>query len=204
MGKRYTVFLYIGGKLAPILYLDYDGVLHPADVRVTEAEPLQPRVYSGGKPTNHPLFEHVARLERILEPFPDVRISLSTSWVRTLGYEHAVQQLTPTLRARVVGTIWRGGLLQFPPRTRHDAITTDVEERGVQRWLALDDDVDGWPEERRHLVIAPDNSSQGLSQLGIAEELAEALALLCSGQPLEPRHSTRGHSPSTVERLSSS
>ena len=185
----------------PILYLDYDGVLHPADVRVTASEPQQPRVYSGGQPTDHALFEHVALLERILAPFPDVRISLATSWVRTLGFEFAVQQLTPSLRARVVGTIWRGALLRFPPRTRHDAITTDVEERNVQRWLALDDDVDGWPEERRHLVIAPNNAWEGLSQPRLADELSDALALLCSGQPLESRRPKSALIPSTVERL---
>lgn len=187
--------------MASILYLDYDGVLHPADVRVTKVEPAQPRVYNGGQPTDHPLFEHAPLLERILQPFPDVRISLSTSWVRMLGYEMAVQQLPPGLRARVVGTIWRGALLQFPPRTRHDAIATDAEERRVPRWLALDDDLDGWPAERRHLVVAPTDTWAGLAQPGTAEELSQALDLLCSGMALESRLPEQPRSPSTVERL---
>ena len=46
-------------------------------------------------------------------------------------------------------------MLQFPPPRRHDAITTHAEERRVERWLALYDDVEGWPTDRRHLVIAP-------------------------------------------------
>jgi hypothetical protein len=187
--------------LKPILYLDYDGVLHPADVRVTKVEPAQPRVYVGGQPTDHPLFEHATLLERILEPFPNVRISLSTSWVRMLGYEVAVQQLPPGLRARVAGTIWQGFLLQFPPHTRHDAITTDVEERGVGRWLALDDDVEGWPAERRHLVVAPTNNWHGLGGPGVAEELAAALDLLCTGGALESRLPPESSVPSTVDRL---
>lgn len=187
--------------MAPILYLDYDGVLHPADVRVTREEPTRPRVYDGNRPTDHPLFEHAALLERILQPYPDVRISLCTSWVRMLGYEFAVQQLPPRLQARVVGTIWQGFLLQFPPRTRHDAIATDVDERGVQRWLALDDDTDGWPDEQRYRLIAPNSSWQGLSQPGRAEELSAALTLLCSGGALESRLSPEVHFPSTVERL---
>jgi len=187
--------------MTPLLYLDYDGVLHPADVRVTKDEPMQPRVYSGGQPTDHQLFEHAALLERILQPFPDVRISLATSWVRTLGYEFAKQQLPPALRAHVVGTIWQGFLLNYPPRTRHDAIAIDAEERGVERWLALDDDVDGWPEARRHLVVAPTNTWQGLAQPGVADELAHALDLLCSGGTLESRLPLEPHIPSTVERL---
>jgi len=116
--------------MAPILYLDYDGVLHPADVRVAKAEPLQPRIYQKGQPTDQPLFEHALLLAQILDTYPHVRISLATSWVRTLGYEFAVQQLPPLLRARVVGTIWQGWMLKFPPLRRHDAITTDAESVG--------------------------------------------------------------------------
>jgi hypothetical protein len=185
----------------PILYLDFDGVLHPADVRVTKSEPTRPRVYDRGRPTDHPLLEHAPLLEDILRPFPALRISLSTSWVRALGFEFTVQQLPPALRARVVGTIWHGFLLKFPPITRHDAITTDVEERGVQRWLALDDDVADWPAERRHLVVAPTNAWFGLAQPGVAEELAEALDLLCRGIALESRMPQQPEWPSTIDRL---
>lgn len=173
--------------MLPILYLDYDGVLHPPDVRVTETEPLRPQIYQKGQPTDHPLFEHASLLAHVLEAFPDVRISLATSWVRVLGYEFSVQQLPPALRARVVGTIWQGWMLKFPPLRRHDAITTDAEERGVGRWLALDDDVEGWPANRRHLVVAPKNPWQGLAQPGLADELSAALKLLCTGQRLEAR-----------------
>lgn len=184
----------------PTLYLDFDGVLHPADVRVTQAEPRRPRVYNGG-PTDHPLLEHVHLLERILAPFGDVKIILSTSWVRVLGYEYTVQMLPLALRERVVGTIWRGELLQHPPRTRYDAIQTDADKRGRVRWLALDDDLDGWPCEEFCRVIAPSNSWYGLGQPGKAEELAEALALLCDGRPLQSRLPQVPHCPSTVERL---
>jgi hypothetical protein len=186
--------------MAPILYLDYDGVLHPADVRVTKAEPLRPQIYQKGRPTDRRLFEHASLLAHILDAFPDVRISLATSWVRTFGYEFAVQQLPPVLRSRVVGTIWQGWMLQFPPPRRHDAITADAEERGVRRWLALDDEVEGWPADRRHLVVAPKNPWQGLAQPGVADELSTALKLLCTGQQLEARLPVEAAILSTVER----
>jgi hypothetical protein len=185
----------------PILYLDFDGILHPADVRVTNDERWRPRVYQDGQATDHPLFEHAPLLERILQPFPDVKISLATSWVRMMSYDFAVQQLPPGLRERVVGTIWQGFLLNCPPLTRHDAIMTDVEERRVSRWLALDDDIEGWHKERRHLVVAPSNTWLGLAQPGISDELTEALELLCGGLPLESRRPKVTHGPSTVERL---
>jgi hypothetical protein len=186
--------------MRPILYLDFDGVLHPADVRVTEVEPMRPRVYNGG-PTAHPLFEHAELLERILVPFVDVKIILATSWVRTLGFGFTVQQLPSVLRERVIGTIWHGELLKHPPRTRYDAIQTDATGRGVDRWLALDDDAEGWPDEQRYRLIAPNNSWYGLAQPGKSGELTEALALLCTGRPLESRMSAPAHFPSTIERL---
>ena len=118
-----------------------------------------------------------------------------------LGYEVAREQLPVGLRERVVGTIWTGWLLNYPPRTRHDAITTDAEERGVQRWLALDDDIEGWPDERRHLLVAPTDGWLGLAQPGIEEELAAALELLCAGKPLEARRPVAPAWPSTMDRL---
>lgn len=126
---------------------------------------------------------------------------MSTSWVRVLGFEYAVQQLPPGLRERVIGTIWQGDMLAYPPPSRHDAISTDAAERGVQRWLALDDDLGSWPAERLHLVVAPSNAWDGLAQAGKAEELTHALDLLCGGQALESRLPEQPHFPSTVDRL---
>ena len=110
--------------MGPILYLDYDGVLHPSDVRITKAEPLRPRIYQNGRPTDRLLFENAPLLACILEAFPEVRISLATSWVRILGYEFAVQQLPPALRARVVGTIWQGSMW-------HSPVFTDTSVRRI-------------------------------------------------------------------------
>jgi hypothetical protein len=64
---------------------------------------LRPRVNERGQPTDRPVFDHASLLVTILAAFLEVRISLATSWVRTLGYEFAVQQLPPELRNRVVG-----------------------------------------------------------------------------------------------------
>jgi hypothetical protein len=186
--------------MTPILYLDYDGALHPPDVRVTETEPLRPRIYQNGQPTDRPLFEHASLLSHILAAFPAVRISLATSWVRMFGYEFSVNQLPLALRTRVVGTIWRGWMLQFPPPRRYDAIATDAEERGIERWLALDDDIGGWPTNRCHLLVAPENPWQGLAQPDLADELSVALELLCSGRCLEARLSVDAELPSTVDR----
>ena len=171
----------------PILYLDFDGVLHPADVRVPLDDRTRARVYYRGQPTDHPLFEHAPLLERILQPYPDVKIVLATLWARELGLEYAAQQLPPALQARVIDTVWRGSLIEYPAGSRYDIVQTDADARGLTEWLALDDDLNYWPEDRLHLVVAPTDSWLGLAQPGIADELSAALDLLCSGSSLEAR-----------------
>jgi hypothetical protein len=165
--------------MAPILYLDYDGVLHAADVRVTREEPLRPQVYVCGEPTDQPMFLYASLLELILAPYPDLKIILATSWVRAFGYEYALGQLSPALQARVIGAV------RVPAPTRFDSIDIDAEGRGLAAWMALDDDICGWPAERRHQVVAPTDHVLGLAQPGVAVELAHRLAALCTGQPLE-------------------
>lgn len=162
----------------PILYLDYDGVLHPADVRVNRDAPRQPQVYIQGKPTSHPLFEHTRLLEGLLEPFPALRIVLATSWVREFGYDYALEQLTPGLQARVVGSTWRQGIT-FEPPARYYCIQIDAEERRLERWLALDDDLYCWPQNELFRVVAPTDRLRGLAEPGIAEELQAKLKALC-------------------------
>lgn len=183
-----------------ILYLDYDGVLHPADVRVTRDEPLRPRVYVCGQPTDEQLFRYMSLLELLLVPYPELRIVLATSWVRTFGYEYALNQLSPALQSRVIGAA------MLPAPTRFDSIDIDAQERGLTRWLALDDDVCGWPDERRHQVVAPIDPLLGLAQPGIAAELACRLEVLSTGEPPEliakSRHPAKTRTLSQLKALS--
>lgn len=161
----------------PTLYLDYDGVLHPADVRVNREGLRTPQVYIKGKPSSHPLFEHLGLLETILEPFPTLRIVLATSWVREFGYEFALCHLTPRLQARVIGSTWQP-TMRFEPPARYYSIQIDAEERGLENWIALEDDLYCWPDNELHRVVAPTDRLLGLAEPGIAEELADRLRQL--------------------------
>lgn len=180
--------------MSPVLYLDYDGVLHPADVRVTQEQPLRPRVYVRGRATDEPLFRYVALLELLLAPYPELQIVLSTSWVQALGYDFSVKQLSPALQARVIGAT----TVSAP--SRFERIAADADSRGLTRWLALDDDINGWPEGQRHLVVAPTNPVLALAQPGVSAELAAILRALCAGEPLEPI-TRAARVPSTMDRL---
>ena len=66
------------GKL--VLYLDYDGVLHHENVL------WHPKIGAYlSAPEGFVLFQHAELLERVLEPYPDICIVLSTSWMRSYG-----------------------------------------------------------------------------------------------------------------------
>lgn len=66
-----------GGRL---LYLDFDGVLHPEDVWRRPGWGV-----FVARPPGHRVFKNAALLEEVLAPYPEIRIVLSTSWVRVLS-----------------------------------------------------------------------------------------------------------------------
>lgn len=83
--------------LAPTLFLDFDGVLHPDKVYRERGKIVL-------KMDGFSLFEWPPLLEEILMPHPDLQIVLSTSWVRVLGFDEALAWLPPGLQQRVVGS----------------------------------------------------------------------------------------------------
>lgn len=138
-----------------ILYLDFDGVLHPADVRRYRAPPTI-RVEAPG----HALFESCETLERLLDPYPKVRIVLSTSWVRILGFQKARDYLTPGLITRVVGATFHTRYHKegFTLQSRFLQIMGDVCRRNPTAWVAVDDDAEGWPDAHRsQLAFMPED-----------------------------------------------
>lgn len=163
------------GRGEPLLYLDYDGVLHPEDVRRHPRKGI--RLGAGG--AGHRLFEHCAVLAELLAPFPAVGVVLSTSWVRVLGFDKARRKLPRALRDRVVGATFhsamdRGLFMEMP---RGVQVMGDVGRRRPSAWLALDDDEEGWPTEWRHALIAT-HPVLGMGAPGVKDELAQRLRLL--------------------------
>lgn len=111
-----------------ILFLDFDGVLHP--------DPC---------PEAGRLFEHAPRLEQVLSDFPEVCVVLSTSWRTVRTIDDLVANLPAGLRLRVVGVTPTLANFQPPahlvPYPRHAECVRWMQQRGqVERdWLALDD-----------------------------------------------------------------
>jgi hypothetical protein len=138
-----------------VLYLDFDGVLHPEDVILDTAG--EPYIRS---PAGAHLFENASLLEQLLEPYSQVQIILSTSWVRSVGHEKSVERLTPALAARVVGsTFMPSGSWGAPASTpRGHEVMADVRRRGLElwQWLAIDDADEAWPDYVRDNLVLSD------------------------------------------------
>ena len=73
-----------------ILFLDFDGVLHP------EGE--------GHLPNDGTDFCFLPRLEELLREFPHVRIVISSSWRERLAYPTLLKPFSEDIRARIIGT----------------------------------------------------------------------------------------------------
>lgn len=153
------------------LFLDFDGVLHPDEVyRIGERIVLRMDGVS--------LFEWADILDGLLLPHPDVQIVLSTSWVRVFGFEVARASLPESLQRRVVGATWYETVPRsWPLLPRYEQIRRSVERHRHVRWLAIDDDGDGWAEEHRENLVLTD-PLLGLGVASAQEELREKLAEL--------------------------
>lgn len=187
-----------GGRIA---YLDYDGVLHPDAVYWK----LKKGIFLDGPGT---LFEHARILEHLLEPWPDVQLVLSTSWVPMFSFSRARRFLPEGLKKRVIGSTWHSSMRSdwewknwWETASRFDTILQDVMRRRPAAWIALDDDVADWdPRLSNHLVATQGN--QGLNDRAVQNRLTQKLIELHNpgqlGMPLpfgerdllKPRHST--------------
>jgi hypothetical protein len=158
-----------------VLYLDFDGVLHPEDVWRRPGW----GVYVASPP-GHRLFEHAALLAEVLAPFPEVRIVLSTSWVRVYNSVSKVARRLPgPLRERVVGATYHremhADLFQAMPRGVQ--VWGDVCRRQPDAWLALDDDDAGWPVVCRANLVHTD-PVLGISDPAVLADLQARLAAM--------------------------
>ena len=156
-----------------VIYLGIDGVLH------------RDHEYKA------PLFEWVHFLIDAMEPYPGVRLVLSSSWCLRPGYSRTLKRLPEELRHRFIGGTfhWRhhgsdpGADKSFAELPRGVQILGDVLRRQPRDWLALDDDGLDWPvwptSLRGHLLLC--DGSFGLSKAETRAELRFRLALMTAG-----------------------
>ncbi|MEE4892857.1 HAD domain-containing protein [Pseudomonas alliivorans] len=152
-----------------VLFLDFDGVLHPDGVYMT---PQGPQLRSSGC-----LFMWAPILEKELAPFPKVKIVLSTSWVRQLDFSRAKKRLPIGLQTRVIGSTWHSSMSKiwadqvwWDQTSRHGQILRYVARANISDWFAIDDDAEGWACTNRDRLLLTD-PNEGLITAGLLEEL---------------------------------
>lgn len=153
-----------------VLYLDFDGVLHPEDVWV------RPR---GGPyvrtPHGRHLFEHVEVLVDLLAPYPALRVVLSTSWVCRYGYTGTVRFLPQRLATRCIGATYHSAMRRdaFAQLLRGSQVLGDVRRRKPAQWLAIDDVDEGWSGSLDHVVLT--HPIEGIAHPLVLATLTDAL-----------------------------
>lgn len=155
-----------------VCYCDFDGVTHDDAVYSSRHGDIHIRT------PGRTLFEWLPILEELLAPYPDVKIVLSTSWVRFMGFEFAKSRLTASLQSRVIGATFDNRVTQkydFDGMSRGQQICADVERRMPARWFAIDNEEKNWPAWCRDLLIKT-NDRLGLSEPEVQGQVRKMLA----------------------------
>jgi hypothetical protein len=173
-----------------ILFLDYDGVLHPSEVFRNPKTGLifLDREFTRG---GHSMFEHGDLLGKLLdESCVDVNIVLSTSWVRVLkNFSKAKRYLPDSLQKRVIGATWHSSMsgelgsrdmysetFTFTSMTRCQQIVQHCERNLIadSDWVSIDDDDTRWSQHLRDNLVHTDKT-MGLGKRSTQQELISKL-----------------------------
>ena len=147
------------GSSRRVLFVDYDGVLHRLSAHRTR------RGIVSSDPKTIQLFEYASVLEEVINPYADLEIVLSTSWVPTLGFDRAKNSLPiDSLRARVVGATFHSkysDAWSWPIVGRGVQVLRYVHVHRLRYWVAIDDRSDGFDDYDEHLVKCDERLALG-------------------------------------------
>ncbi|WP_287803822.1 HAD domain-containing protein [Diaphorobacter sp.] len=174
-----------------VLYLDLDGVVHHEQVL------WHPRkgIYMNPLEANgHFLFEWLPILESVLQPYPTIALVLSSTWCIRPRYSATLKRLPDSLRARFIGGTYHKrvhgvdpwNLSMFRATPRGVQVQEDAQRRKPRQWIALDDDLEGWPQSCRQNLVACDGT-MGLSNPEVQRELKEKLHSCFMNVSAKPR-----------------
>lgn len=109
-----------------ILFLDFDGVLHPYFLQNTDKH-----------------FMYINKLEKVLREYPKVNVVISSSWRINNSLEQLKQYFAPDIRNRIIGVTPEIKVSVFESRDgiREKEINLYLQENNLNnKWIALDDD----------------------------------------------------------------
>ncbi len=125
-----------------LLFLDFDGVLHPQ--------------YDGVPTPVGEVFCHLSRFEEIMRDFPSVEIVISSTWRNQFTLEELRSRFSPDIAARIIGMTPQAEHADgnYLP-TRREAEILDwltTAGRTDAAWIALDDAAWQFDKHRERLV----------------------------------------------------
>jgi len=127
-----------------ILFLDFDGVLHPT--------------------TNiSKYFSRLPHLEEVLRDFPDIQIVLTTTWRTAEDMRDLKQHFSPDIAERIIGTTEE---IEVDSFQRYKEILDFLKKNKLNNkaWVALDDQAFNFPD---HAPVVLTNSNEGLAEASI-------------------------------------
>ena len=151
-----------------VLFLDFDGVLHPPKAIAGAKPPLTPTQIRLGWPQT---FQHLPVLERLLTGYDNVGIVVSSSWRQYLK-ESELAELFGSIGPHFAGAVGHGA--------RDEAIRAYVIEHSIEDFVILDDVQKFFPGDWPQLILC--NSALGISDTAVQQKLQAWLQKGCGNQ----------------------
>jgi hypothetical protein len=125
-----------------ILFLDFDGVLHPQ--------------YDGEPTPVSEIFCHLPRFESVMRDFPSVEIVISSTWRIQFTLDELRARFSPDIAARIIDVTPQIECADdnYLPARREDEILEWLKRAGLSctLWIALDDAAWQFKQHRDRLV----------------------------------------------------
>lgn len=132
----------LNGLNSMILFLDFDGVLHPQ--------------YDGEPTPVSEIFCHLPRFKSVMRDFPFVDIVISSTWRNQFTLEELRSRFSPDIAVRIIGVTPQIECADgdYLPVRREDEILEWLERAGrsCTPWIALDDAAWQFKKHRDRLV----------------------------------------------------
>lgn len=149
-----------------VLFLDFDGVLHPPKAIAGARPPLTPAQIRAGWPQT---FEHLPLLAQLLQAHTDVCVVVSSSWRLFLSEEELGKLLSPIAP-------WYAGALHPRLTQRDEAIKAWLAENSIKDFAVLDDVprfFTGYPSQWPELIVC--NAALGIADIQVQQRLQACL-----------------------------
>jgi hypothetical protein len=139
-----------------ILFLDFDGVLHP----LSAGETLNPMDPISGAVNNPSMFCYTQHLADILAPYDDVGIVVHSSW-RLFAFDKDIRLLLGPLGKYFLGVT--------PRAERYESIRWIVQQNKITDYRILDDAPSEFPDDLPELIVC--DSALGINDGAITKQL---------------------------------